>query len=84
MASEKLRNRWGIAGAAVVMQIYLGAVYGWSGCVKLLIATENWELTDFSLVMLVSLILPIIARRPVRPRLGLLATPRARRRLSGI
>ncbi len=68
MASEKLRNRWGIAGAAVVMRIYLGAVYGWSGCVKPLTATENWELTDFSLVMLVSLILPIIARRPAKAR----------------
>ncbi len=68
MASEKLRNRWGIAGVAVVMRIYLGAVYGWSGCVKPLIATENWELTDFSLVMLVSLILPIIPRCPAKAR----------------
>jgi MFS transporter, OFA family, oxalate/formate antiporter len=30
MASDHLPNRWGIAVAAVIMQICLGAVYGWS------------------------------------------------------
>jgi OFA family oxalate/formate antiporter-like MFS transporter len=30
MASAKLPNRWGIAAAVVLMQICLGAVYGWS------------------------------------------------------
>jgi len=30
MATEQqLRNRWGIAVAAVFMQLCLGAVYGW-------------------------------------------------------
>lgn len=43
------RNRWGIAVAAVIMQICLGAVYGWSVFVKPLIAAEGWKLTDVSL-----------------------------------
>ena len=30
MNSRRLPNRWGIALAAVIMQICLGAVYGWS------------------------------------------------------
>jgi MFS transporter, OFA family, oxalate/formate antiporter len=42
-------NRWVIAIAAVIMQICLGAVYGWSVFVKPLIAAENWKLTDVSL-----------------------------------
>ena len=34
MATDRLANRWGIAVAAVIMQICLGAVYGWSVFVK--------------------------------------------------
>ncbi len=49
MAGEQLRNRWTIAGAAVVMQICLGAAYGWSVFVKPLIAKEHWSLTQVSL-----------------------------------
>jgi len=49
MANEKMANRWVIAVAAVVMQICLGAVYGWSVFVKPLIANEHWVLTDVSL-----------------------------------
>jgi OFA family oxalate/formate antiporter-like MFS transporter len=49
METEQLRNRWGIAVAAVIMQICLGAVYGWSVFVKPLIATEHWTLTRVSL-----------------------------------
>src|SRR5690349_19431349 len=49
MAGTQVRNRWGIAAAAVVMQICLGAVYGWSVFVKPLIATEHWQLTQVSL-----------------------------------
>jgi hypothetical protein len=30
MATDRLANRWGIAVAAVIMQLCLGAVYGWS------------------------------------------------------
>ncbi len=44
MPEEKLRNRWGIAAAAVIMQICLGAVYGWSVFSKPLVATEHWQL----------------------------------------
>jgi OFA family oxalate/formate antiporter-like MFS transporter len=49
MPSEKLPNRWGIAVAAVIMQICLGAVYGWSVFVKPLIGAEHWTLTRVSL-----------------------------------
>ncbi len=49
MTSNSLPNRWGIALAAVVMQICLGAVYGWSVFVKPLIASEHWALTQVSL-----------------------------------
>lgn len=47
--SEQLPNRWLIAAAAVVMQVCLGAVYGWSVFVKPLIAAEHWPLTSVSL-----------------------------------
>ncbi len=49
MAGEQLRNRWTIALAAVVMQICLGAAYGWSVFVKPLIAANHWTLTQVSL-----------------------------------
>ena len=49
MAQGKLANRWLIAVAAVVMQICLGAVYGWSVFVKPLIAENHWKLTQVSL-----------------------------------
>jgi len=49
MPSDDLPNRWGIAVAAVIMQICLGAVYGWSVFVKPLIGAEHWKLTDVSL-----------------------------------
>jgi len=42
-------KRWVIAVAAVIMQICLGAVYGWSVFVKPIIAAEHWRLTDVSL-----------------------------------
>jgi len=42
-------NRWLIALAAVVMQICLGAAYGWSVFVAPLIATTGWTLTAVSL-----------------------------------
>ncbi len=49
MPEKSLPNRWMIAAAAVVMQICLGAVYGWSVFVKPLIAAEHWTLTQVSL-----------------------------------
>jgi OFA family oxalate/formate antiporter-like MFS transporter len=49
MASEKLRNRWGIAAAAVLMQICLGAVYGWSVFKKPIISAEHWSETSVQL-----------------------------------
>jgi len=42
-------NRWLIALAAVVMQICLGAAYGWSVFVAPLVSTTGWTLTQVSL-----------------------------------
>jgi OFA family oxalate/formate antiporter-like MFS transporter len=49
MPDNKLPNRWSIAVAAVVMQICLGAAYGWSVFSKPLVATEHWALTRVQL-----------------------------------
>jgi MFS transporter, OFA family, oxalate/formate antiporter len=49
MASEQLPNRWGIAIAAVVMQICLGAVYGWSVFKIPLMRNEHWSETQVQL-----------------------------------
>ena len=56
MASEKIPNRWGIAVAAVVMQICLGAAYGWSVFVKPLINAEHWTLTQVSLTFTLAIL----------------------------
>src|SRR5690349_6009281 len=42
MASDRLPNRWGIAVAAVLMQLCLGAAYGWRVFKIPLIKTEHW------------------------------------------
>jgi OFA family oxalate/formate antiporter-like MFS transporter len=42
-------NRWAIAVAAVVMQVCLGAAYGWSVFVSPLAALTGWTLTEVSL-----------------------------------
>jgi OFA family oxalate/formate antiporter-like MFS transporter len=42
-------NRWVIAAAAVVMQVCLGAAYGWSVFVTPLAAMTGWTLTQVSL-----------------------------------
>jgi OFA family oxalate/formate antiporter-like MFS transporter len=44
-----ISTRWRIAAAAVVMQICLGAAYGWSVFVAPLVATTGWTLTQVSL-----------------------------------
>ncbi|HET7205004.1 MAG TPA: OFA family MFS transporter [Terriglobales bacterium] len=49
MASDRLPNRWGIAVAAVVMQICLGAVYGWSVFKIPLMRIEHWSETQVQL-----------------------------------
>ncbi len=56
MTEGSLPNRWGIALAAVIMQICLGAVYGWSVFVKPLIAAEHWKLTDVSLTFTLAVV----------------------------
>jgi OFA family oxalate/formate antiporter-like MFS transporter len=43
------KNRWLIAVAAVVMQVCLGAAYGWSVFVQPLVSTTGWTLTQVSL-----------------------------------
>jgi OFA family oxalate/formate antiporter-like MFS transporter len=45
---RKLRNRWLIALAAVLMQLCLGAVYAWSVFIKPLVATQPWSLVQVS------------------------------------
>ncbi len=57
MDAEPVRNRWGIAAAAVVMQICLGAVYGWSVFVKPLIAREHWDLKSVSYTFMIAIFL---------------------------
>jgi OFA family oxalate/formate antiporter-like MFS transporter len=49
MSTDNLPNRWGIALAAVIMQLCLGAVYGWSVFVRPLMSAEHWTLTQVSL-----------------------------------
>jgi OFA family oxalate/formate antiporter-like MFS transporter len=55
MPETHIPNRWLIAAAAVVMQICLGAVYGWSVFVKPLVASQHWTLTQVSLNFTVAL-----------------------------
>jgi MFS transporter, OFA family, oxalate/formate antiporter len=43
MSAEGLRNRWFIAGAALLVQMCLGSVYAWSVFVKPLMASEGWS-----------------------------------------
>lgn len=47
--TDKLHNRWVIAVAAVIMQICLGAVYGWSVFKKPLMSAEHWTETSVQL-----------------------------------
>ena len=49
MTSDRLPNRWGIAVAAVIMQICLGAVYGWSVFKIPLMRAEHWSETQVQL-----------------------------------
>jgi OFA family oxalate/formate antiporter-like MFS transporter len=56
MATDRLANRWGIAVAAVFMQLCLGAVYGWSVFVKPLISAQHWTLTQVSLNFTLALV----------------------------
>ena len=47
--TDRIRNRWGIAAAAVVMQICLGAVYGWSVFKKPVMGLGHWTETSVQL-----------------------------------
>jgi len=47
--TDRIRNRWGIAAAAVIMQICLGAVYGWSVFKKPVMGLEHWTETSVQL-----------------------------------
>jgi MFS transporter, OFA family, oxalate/formate antiporter len=49
MTSDRVPNRWNIAVAAVIMQICLGAVYGWSVFKIPLMRTEHWSETQVQL-----------------------------------
>ena len=54
MLTEKITNRWVIAGAAVLMQVCLGAVYGWSVFVRPLVRSTGWSLTQVSLTFTIA------------------------------
>jgi OFA family oxalate/formate antiporter-like MFS transporter len=57
MTSERLPNRWGIAVAAVCMQICLGAVYGWSVFKKPLMSAEHWKETPVQFVFSLAILM---------------------------
>ena len=48
-------NRWVIAAAAIVTQVCLGAVYGWSVFVGPLVASTGWTLTQVSLTFTIAI-----------------------------
>ena len=56
MRDARVLSRWWVALAAVLMQLCLGAAYGWSIFVKPLVASEHWPLplvaANFSLAIL--------------------------------
>lgn len=56
MTSDRVPNRWGIALAAVCMQICLGAVYGWSVFKKPLMGAEHWTETSVQLNFTVAIL----------------------------
>jgi MFS transporter, OFA family, oxalate/formate antiporter len=49
------RNRWGIAAAGVLMQVALGAVYGWSVFVTPLRDRFDWSRTQVTLTFTISI-----------------------------
>ncbi len=54
MAEEKLESkRWGIAIAAVIMQLSLGTVYAWSVFKKPLMATHGWGETQTQITFMI-------------------------------
>ncbi|MRR38223.1 MFS transporter, partial [bacterium] len=54
MSNENLESkRWGIAMAAVVMQLCLGTVYAWSVFKKPLISTHGWGETQTQLTFMI-------------------------------
>jgi MFS transporter, OFA family, oxalate/formate antiporter len=56
MPSPIIRNRWGIAIAAVLMQICLGAVYGWSVFKNPLMTSEHWTETYVQLTFTLAIL----------------------------
>jgi MFS transporter, OFA family, oxalate/formate antiporter len=56
MAEKSLPNRWGLAVAAVFMQICLGAVYGWSVFKIPLMRAEHWTETSVQLNFTLALV----------------------------
>ncbi len=56
MTSERFANRWGIAVAAVCVQICLGATFGWSVFKNPLMRLEQWSETSVQLNFTLTLI----------------------------
>ena len=55
MFEERAGSRWTVAIAAVVIQLCLGAAYGWSVFVKPLAASQHWGLTQVSAIFSVAI-----------------------------
>src|SRR5690348_15198177 len=59
MATEttatKVRNRWGIVVAAIIMQVALGAIYAWSVFVKPLEKLHGWNATQVTLTFTIAI-----------------------------
>lgn len=51
----KVRNRWGIVVAAIIMQIALGAIYAWSVFVKPLQKLHGWDATQVTLTFTIAI-----------------------------
>ena len=50
-----MKNRWGIAFAAVILQIALGAVYAWSVFRKPLTARFGWTIEQVTLTFTIAI-----------------------------
>ncbi len=54
-ATVKVRNRWIIVIAAIIMQLALGAIYAWSVFVKPLQKLHGWNVTDVTLTFTIAI-----------------------------
>lgn len=53
--TEKVKNRWYMALAAMAIHISIGSVYAWSVYVKPIQSTMNWTLTDVTITFSIAI-----------------------------